>query len=201
MTPWWMDLITVPAVAIGAYLWLIFVLRLSGKRSLSKLNAFDWAITVAFGSTLATIILDNETGLVRGATALASLALVQFLLTKASLWSKFIRKTVRSRPTLLVSEEGIFEQALYEERVTLDELAEVIRNNGYGRMEEVGAVILETDGSFSVLSASETEFNLLYDVQRIGKPSPNTFRERRKQMIDAHDQQQHSERKGKTKYE
>lgn len=192
MTAWWMDLVTVPAVALGAYLWLIFVLRLTGKRTLAKLNAFDWAVTVAFGSTLATIILDKQVGLLRGATALASLALVQFLVAKTSLWSKFIHKTVRSRPTLLASEEGVFEEALHSERLTLDELAEVIRNNGYGRMDEVGAVILETDGSFSVLGKSKKDFNLLYDVRRIGQPSANAWDERRQQYADDTEPKQQS---------
>lgn len=201
MTPWWMDLITVPAVAFGAYLWLIFVLRLSGKRSLAKLNAFDWAITVAFGSTLATIILDQETGWFRGATALASLALLQYLLTKLSMWSKFFRKAVRSRPTLLVSDEGIFEQALSHERITPDELSEVLRNNGYGRMDQVGAVILETDGSFSVLGKSDGGFNLLYDVRRIGEPSPDTLEKQRQEKAGDNEEQKEQSRGGdKTKY-
>ena len=185
MNSWWMDLITVPLVALAAYSWLIFVLRLSGKRSLAKLNAFDLAVTVAFGSTLATIILDKQTGFFRGAVALASLTLLQFILTKVSLWSKFVRRTVRSRPTLLVSEEGIFERALHSERLTLDELAEIIRKNGYGRLDQVGAVILETDGSFSVIGKAGEEFDLLYDVRRIGEPSPNTFAQRRDQMAGA----------------
>ena len=173
MTPWWMDLATVPAVALGAYLWLILVLRLSGKRSLSKLNAFDFAITVAFGSALATIIMSRDTGMFRGAVALAMLALLQYVLTKLSMWSKLIRRLVRSRPTLLVEDGRLFRDALRHERVTLDEIAEAVRKDGYGRLDEVGAVILETDGSFSVIEKSNQQYTLLYDVRRIGELSPH----------------------------
>lgn len=179
MSPWWMNLAAVPAVALGAYLWLIFVLRLTGKRSLSKLNAFDFAITVAFGSALATIILDRNIGLFRGAIALAMLALLQYVLTKLSLWSRFVRKTVRSTPTLLVSDGKLFEQAMSYERVTTDELAEAIRTSGHGRLDEIGAVILETDGSFSVIPTSEQEYDLLYDVRTIGEPSKEPIEHRR----------------------
>ena len=179
MTPWWFDYVSVAAIAFGAYLWLVLVLRVTGKRTLAKLNAFDFAITVAFGSALATIIIDENVGLLRGGFVLAILALLQFLVTKGSQWSDFIRKTVRSRPTLLVRNGKVYEQALRYERVTPDELAEIIRNNGYGRLDDVGAVIIETDGSFSVLGGDFEDFDLLYDVRSIGEASKQPIRERR----------------------
>jgi uncharacterized membrane protein YcaP (DUF421 family) len=181
MTTWWIEYAMVPAVAVGAYLWLIVVLRLSGKRSLSKLNAFDFAITVAFGSALATVIISPDTGLLRGALALAMLALLQYALTKLSIWSKLVREVVRSRPTLLVEDGKLFREALRYERVTLDEIAEAIRKEGHGRLDKVGAVVLETDGSFSVIERSANELDLLYDVRRIGAVSahPRTVSESR----------------------
>ena len=181
MTPWWMDLVTVAATAVGAYLWLIFVLRVTGKRTLSKLNAFDFAVTVAFGSALATIIISRDFGIFRGGSALAMLALLQYALTKLSLWSKFVRRTVRSTPTLLVRDGMLYQDALKHERVTLDEIAEAIRKDGRGRLEAVGALILETDGSFSVIPASEKDFDLLYDVRVIGKPSTGAIESRQRE--------------------
>lgn len=178
MTPWWFQYLSVAAVATGAYAWLIFVLRVTGKRTLAKLNAFDFAITVAFGSALATIIIDENVGLLRGALVLAMLALLQFAVTKASQWSRFVRKTVRARPTLLVRNGKVYDEALTYERLTNDELAEIIRNNGFGRLADVGAVILETDGSFSVLGGRFEEFDLLYDVRAIGEASKEPLRER-----------------------
>jgi uncharacterized membrane protein YcaP (DUF421 family) len=182
MTPWWFDYLSIVAVATGAYLWLIFVLRVTGKRTLAKLNAFDFAITVAFGSALATVILDESVGLLKGGLVLAVLALLQFVVAKTSQWSDIVRKTVRSRPTLLVRDGKVFMRALYYERITLDELAEVIRNNGYGQLDKVGAVILETDGSFSVLDGEFESFDLLYDVRTFGEPSKEPIEARRRAM-------------------
>ncbi len=184
MTSLWLDYAMVPAVALGAYLWLVFVLRLSGKRSLSKLNAFDFAITVAFGSALATIMISPDIGLLRGAIVLAMLALLQYAVTKLSLWSKFIRNLVRSRPTLLVENGQLFGEALHYERVTLDEIAEAMRKEGYGRLDEVGAVVLETDGSFSVIAKSSEDLDLLYDVRRMGESSMQPMVERRSTAND-----------------
>lgn len=180
MTPWWFDHVSTVAVAFGAYFWLIFVLRVSGKRTLAKLNAFDFAITVAFGSALATIIINDDVGLLQGGLVLALLALLQFLVTKASQWSDFVRRTVRARPTLLVRNGQVYRQALHYERITPDELAEIIRTNGYGELSAVGAVILETDGSFSVLGGKYEDFDLLYDVRTMGEASLEPIVERRR---------------------
>ena len=171
MTPWWIELATVPAVALCAYIWLIFVLRVAGKRSLAKLNAFDLAVTVAFGSAFATIIMSPGKDLARGALALAMLALLQYSLTRLSIWSRLVRETVRSQPTLLAEDGKIYREALRQERITLDEIAEAARKQGVGRMDEVGALILETDGSLSLVARSDQPLDLLYDVRRIGAPS------------------------------
>ena len=199
MTPWWLDYLAVPAIATGAYLWLILVLRVTGKRTLAKLNAFDFAITVAIGSALATIIIDETVGLFRGALVLAMLALLQFAITKASQWSDFARKSVRARPTLLVRDGMIYEKALHEERLTRDELAQVIRNNGFGRLGDVGAVVLETDGSFSVLGGRFEELDLLYDVRTIGDASDGPLSQHGREESGSGGPRRQTRRKGPKK--
>ena len=61
-----------------AYVYLILLLRVTGKRTLAKLNAFDLVVTVAIGSTLATILLSNDVALAEGIAALTLLAALQF---------------------------------------------------------------------------------------------------------------------------
>ncbi len=53
-------------VGVLAYLALVLLLRVSGKRTLSKMNAFDLVVTVALGSTLATVLLSTSVALARG---------------------------------------------------------------------------------------------------------------------------------------
>ncbi|MFN2441460.1 MAG: DUF421 domain-containing protein, partial [Thermoanaerobaculia bacterium] len=60
-------LIRVFVISILAYVALVLFLRVSGKRTLTKLNAFDLVVTVALGSTLATIILSKDVALAEGA--------------------------------------------------------------------------------------------------------------------------------------
>lgn len=147
----WSDIVRVVAVGGAAYLTLLVVLRTSGKRTLAKLNAFDLVVTVALGSTLATILLSKDVSWSEGATALAGLVLLQFLV--ATLASRFprTRTVVTSRPTLLAADGQLLEKALRDQRVAPAEVRQALRTSGTADLADVAAVVLETDGSLSVI--------------------------------------------------
>lgn len=145
----------VALVAICAYAGLILVLRVAGKRSLAKLNAFDLVITVAFGSTLATVLLSKDVPLAEGLLAFAMLALLQYALTRASVRWPAVKRAVRSRPRRLVENGRYIEAAMAAERVTQSEIDAAVRKSGIGRLDAVAAVVLETDGSFSVIRSED----------------------------------------------
>ncbi|MFH5836269.1 DUF421 domain-containing protein [Proteiniclasticum sp. C24MP] len=132
---------------------LILFLRISGKRSLSKMNAFDLIITVALGSTFATVMLDNSIALMEGMAALGLLISMQYVVTYTAVRSKRMRKLIKSDPTLLYYEGEFLEQNMKKERILEDEIRQHVRNAGYGSYEEVSAVVLETDGTLSVMGS------------------------------------------------
>ncbi len=160
-------LLRVLVVAPLAYVAVILVLRSAGKRALAKLNAFDLVVTVALGSTLATVVLSKDVALAEGALAFAALALLQWLVSRFSTaWSGFAN-AVRSQPRLLLENGHFVENALEAERVTRDEAVQAIRDQGIGRLNEVAAVVLESDGSMSVIPCGgEGELTVLSDVRR-----------------------------------
>ena len=145
------SLLRVVPVAICAYAGLILVLRVAGKRSLAKLNAFDFAVTVAFGSTLATVLLSEDAPVAEGLAAFAMLAGLQYLISSTSLHARWVERLVRSEPRLLFEDGRFLDGPMRRERVTRREVEAAIRNRGIGRLEEVAAVVLETDGSLSVI--------------------------------------------------
>jgi len=138
-------------VGVVAYLALIGTLRLSGKRTLAKLNAFDLVITVAFGSVLATALLSSDVSLLSGVTAIVLLAGVQYLVSWTALRSARIERAIKNEPTLLVLRGRILSEALRRERIQEGEIRQVLRTAGVARLEDVGAVVLETDGTISVM--------------------------------------------------
>ncbi|MCI2240280.1 DUF421 domain-containing protein [Paenibacillus sp. TRM 82003] len=151
----WSDLGRVVAVGACAYATVVLVLRLSGKRTLAKLNAFDLVVTVALGSTLATILLSSDVSWSEGAVALALLAALQFAVAWTTARLPAGRTVVTARPTLLLSDGVVDEAAMRQQRVTLTDVRQAVRASGCGGLERVAAVVLEGDGTLSVIPSSQ----------------------------------------------
>ena len=167
---WWGPLRTL-LIGIAAYLILIVFLRAAGKRTLSKMNAFDFVVTIALGSTLASILLNRDVTLLQGGVALSMLIALQFIVTWTSVRSALVRKLVTGEASLLVFRGEVLHQALRQCRVTEAEVLTAIRSAGLGSYDEVAAVVLETDASFSVIKRNENRGNegeipSLSDVRR-----------------------------------
>ncbi len=150
----WSDMLRTVIVGTLAYTLLILFLRISGKRTLAKLNAFDLIVTVALGSTLATIILSDDVALAEGITALLLLIALQYVVTFLSVRSQRFARLVRSEPTLLLRDGAYCREAMRHTRVTKEEIETVLRTNGMQEPAQADAVILETDGSFSVIGGA-----------------------------------------------
>lgn len=147
----WSGLGRVLVVGTLSYVALVAILRISGKRTLTKLNAFDLVVTVALGSTLATVLLSNQVALLEGILALALLIFLQFAITWLSVRSPRFRSIVKSEPTLLLRQGQFLDSALRAQRITRDEVMAALRTSGVADAAQVAAVILETDGSLSVI--------------------------------------------------
>ncbi|MCC8934562.1 MULTISPECIES: DUF421 domain-containing protein [Rhizobiaceae] len=147
----WPGIIRTLLVGTLAYVTLVFFLRISGKRTLSKLNAFDLVVTVALGSTLSAILLQESIALAEGAAALGLLILLQYLVTFASVRSGRLARAVRSEPTLLARSGSFCDAAMISQRVTEDEVMSAVRANGSAELSGVAAVILESDGTLSIV--------------------------------------------------
>jgi len=119
----WQTLGRTLVIGVLAYVMLIVLLRVCGKRTLSKMNAFDFVVTVAMGSTLATILLSGDR---RAADA--------------------------ALPG--VAPERRAEKRAHHRRITEEELRACVRPSGMPSLPALEAVVLETDGSLSVIKGS-----------------------------------------------
>lgn len=165
-------------VAVIGYVVLVLFLRISGKRTLSKWNAFDFIVTIALGSTLASILTSKNVALAQGALALGLLVGFQFLITWMSVRLKWVRELIKAEPTLLLRDGRILHDALRKQRVTESEIHAAVRSKGIAALEDVRAIVLETDGTFSVIRSIDADTcSALADVPGIGNPEME--RERR----------------------
>jgi uncharacterized membrane protein YcaP (DUF421 family) len=140
------------AAALSAlgFVAMMVMLRVSGKRTLSKLNVFDFVFVVACGSVLAATIISKDTTLVEGVAALAVLIVIQVILAKVAAYSPAAERIINGSPTLLFSNGKYIDHALKRERVTREEVRAAIREEGVTRVEDVTAVSLENDGTLTV---------------------------------------------------
>jgi uncharacterized membrane protein YcaP (DUF421 family) len=160
------NIFRISVVGILAYVSLLIFLRISGKRTLSKMNAFDLVVTVALGSTLATILLSPNTALLEGLTAFVILIGMQLIVTWTSVHWPLFNKLVKSEPRMLYYEGKYLKKAMKEERIVEAEIMQAVRSSGYASMQLVHSIVLETDGTFSVNSKNNFQSNsALKDVK------------------------------------
>lgn len=151
----WAGILHTIIVGVPAYAVLVFILRVSGKRSLAQMNAFDLIVTVSLGSILSMILLSRSVPFAEGITAILLLIFLQFAITWLSVRFPPFRKLVRSEPALLYHDNAFLDKTMKQQRVSHNEVLQMVRSKGISDVSEVGSVILETNGKFSVLPHAE----------------------------------------------
>lgn len=165
------EMIRIFLVSLATYVSVVIMMRISGKRTLSKLNSFDFIATVGLGSILASTAT-NSIELHKGLVAFASIVFFQFVVSKLTTKYTVVQKAVLFRPTLLFYEGKFIDEALDNERMSKQEIHETIRQNGTDAIENVKAVVLEGEGSLSVIPYADQDgdYQSILDHTDINKP-------------------------------
>lgn len=151
------------AVALG---FVIVLVRIIGLRSFSKMTAFDFIVTLATGSLVATAAAASEwTGFVQALGAIAVLMALQAFLAVLRRASGGYRSILANEPLLLMRDGRFRDEAMAASRVSRDDVMEKLRAAGVVDMEDVRAVVLETTGDISVLQGNHLDDTLLTGVR------------------------------------
>ncbi|PEN11323.1 hypothetical protein CRI94_16180 [Longibacter salinarum] len=140
---------------IGIYFVLLVLTRFTGLRSFSKMSSFDFAITVAIGSVVASTILAKSPSLLIGAVGLAVLYGIQYVVSTSRRMTETVERMVDNEPLLLMAGEEVISDHLDQARMTEDDLRSKLRMAGVTTPSEVLAVVFETTGDVSVLTTSD----------------------------------------------
>lgn len=168
----WSGIFKIIVVGALAYIGLVLILRISGKRTLSKMNAFDMVVTIALGSTLATVLLSRDVPLAEGIAAFLLLIGMQYAIAWISVRSSAFESVIKSEPRLLVHRGKLLRRAMKQERVAEEEIYAAIRAQGLALVSEAAAVVLETDGTFTVVKNSDKEnFTAIETLKFVEKDS------------------------------
>jgi uncharacterized membrane protein YcaP (DUF421 family) len=151
----WPSVFRTLVIGVMGYVGIVFLLRISGKRTLSKMNMFDFLITVAFGSALASMLLSKDVTLAQGLMAFVVLVGLQFVVTWLSVRSDRFQSILKAEPRLLFHDGDYLRSAMKNERVSREELQAAMRQQGFASRSDVAAMVLETDGSISVIGREQ----------------------------------------------
>lgn len=150
----WESLYHILICASISYLALFLFIRISGKRTLAKLNVFDFVVAVTLGSTLSSMILIKVT-ISEGLVALIVIIALQYLLAFVIKKSKTMENVINSTPTLLYYNGEYIAHAMEKELITEEEILAEIRRFRLERIEDVRAVVMELNGELTVIKKSD----------------------------------------------
>jgi uncharacterized membrane protein YcaP (DUF421 family) len=150
----------IPAIILRTVVVYVFILvgfRLSGKREVGQLAPYDFALILLIANAVQNAMVGPDTSLLGGMAAALVLLLLNYGLGLLAARSRKIERLLRGRAHVLVLRGHVYRNALDEERVTHEDLLQVLRQNGCASIADCRLAVLEVDGSISVLTDAPAE--------------------------------------------
>ncbi|NJC26389.1 DUF421 domain-containing protein [Neolewinella antarctica] len=151
LQPDWVSISQILITAPLLYLVVIIGIRTVGNRSTSAMNNFDWIVTVAIGGIFASTVIIDSANLLDGVIGICLLLGLQYCLTLLVRKSKMARGWLKATPQLLVYEGKFLEDNMDAERIVREEVYAAIRDKGYKSIDDIYAVVLETNARLSII--------------------------------------------------
>ncbi|MGA8941416.1 MAG: DUF421 domain-containing protein [Thermoactinomyces sp.] len=178
------------------YMFLMFILRLMGKREIGKLSIFDLIVSFMIADISAMVIENLDEPLILGVTSIITLALLQILLSYLTLKSQKVREWVDGKPVMIIKKGKILEKEMARARYNLDDLIMQLREKDIANISDVEFAILETSGKLSVFKKEEKRLAQRGDVKHSLKP----FRMPIPLIVEGKVQEEGLQKIGKTRF-
>lgn len=133
------------------YFVLVFTLRLLGKRQIGDLEPSELVLTLTISDLASVPMQDYNIPLMHGILPIITLLCLSLLVSYLNLKSVYFRAIVCGKPSVIIREGEIIQQNMEKNRLTVDELFEQLRTQGYSDLNAVKYAILETSGQLSIL--------------------------------------------------
>jgi uncharacterized membrane protein YcaP (DUF421 family) len=138
--------------AVVAYVFILFLMRVVGRRELSSMEPSDVILLVVIGDLVQNGVTQNDysvTGIVLAAGTIGLLATITAFITYRS---NRIRSAIEGEPVILVQDGQPIQRNMKNERLTLEEVMEQARlQQGIESLDDIKWAVLETNGSISVI--------------------------------------------------
>lgn len=144
--PWWELIVR----GIVVYMFLIIVLRLTGKRQIGQLSPFDLVLLLILSNAVQNSMNAGDNSLVGGLITATTLIAANYIVGLITFKSKKLEEIIEGRPQVLIHDGKLFEEVMNEAKLTRHELDSTLRQSGYFKIKEVKLAILENNGRVTV---------------------------------------------------
>lgn len=160
-------MITVLIRSIILYIAILISLRIMGKGEIAEMNSFDLVITFLLAEVASIPMENNNVPILYGIASITGLVLMQTVISYFALKSRKVSSLLSGKPSILINKGKIDYKELKKERISIDEIFEQLRIQGYFNIKDVQYAILETDGNLSVVPSSSYEDNQFKDFKHL----------------------------------
>ncbi|PPC88362.1 MAG: DUF421 domain-containing protein [Methylotenera sp.] len=144
--PWW-ELV---ARGLVVYVFLIALLRLTGKRQIGQLSPFDLVLLLILSNAVQNSMNAGDNSLGGGLISATTLVAVNYLVGLITFKSKKLEAIIEGRPQVLIHQGKLYEEVMNEAKLTRQELDSTLRQSGYFEIKDIKLAILENNGSVTV---------------------------------------------------
>jgi uncharacterized membrane protein YcaP (DUF421 family) len=137
--------------AFVLYVFVVFVMRVIGRRELSSMTPFDLVLLIILGDAIQQGLTQDDYSVTGAILAVATMATMQVFTSYLSFRSRTARKILEGEPIVVVERGQLVEHNLVRERMTADEIAEEMRQQQISSLDQVEWGILEANGSISFI--------------------------------------------------
>jgi uncharacterized membrane protein YcaP (DUF421 family) len=138
--------------AVFLYAFVVFLVRIMGRRELSSLSAVDLVLLVVLGDAIQQGLTQDDYSVTGAVIAISTIAAVQVFSSYLSFRSRRVRRVLEGEPIVIVQDGKLIDRNMHRERLTLDEVAAQMRKQQIASVDDVAWGILESDGNISFIS-------------------------------------------------
>lgn len=147
-------MLTIILRAILIYVVVLFVFRIMGKRQIGQMQPFELVLTLIIADLATIPMAEIGVPVLHGIIPLLTLVILHFVISLLTKISPKVAKFISGKPVIVINPKGIDYYAMKQLDMSIDDLFEGIRGQGYFSMEQVQYAIMETTGKISVMPKS-----------------------------------------------
>lgn len=177
------DMFTLFVRAVLVYTIVLIVFRLMGKRQLGQMQPFELVLTLIIADLATIPMAESSVPILHGVIPLLTLVTVHYFLTIITKKSDVLNRFISGKPIIVINPKGVDYNAIKSLNISVDDLFEAIRGNGFFALDEIQYAIVETNGTINVLSKNDFSPVTLGNLKEIS--NGNSFKLKNISEIDA----------------